>query len=161
MSLIGRGGTSSVHFGVQFSGRRVAVKWFQESTSIDLHRCFTTELKTHAPLKHKNIVTLLGYCFERGQRILVYDFMSNGTIRQHLDGVKGPYLMSWVNRVKVALEIASGIEYLHFYAVPPITHRDIKTTNVMLDDDSTAKLLDFGISVEVAKSDELPVEGGL
>lgn len=148
-------------FGELYSGRRVAVKWFNKDTvsSQNSHRCFLNELRTQARIKHKNIATLVGYCLEGPARILVYDYMSNGTLRQHLDNEQSPYLMSWVNRMKAALGVARAVEYLHFYAVPPIIHRDIKTSNVLFDDEWTAKLLDLGDSVEVGEWDDQPVAG--
>lgn len=142
-----------MYLGELSNGRRVAVKWLHGDRSIDIQHCFITELKIQARVKHKNIVTLLGYCFERGERLLVYDYMSNGTVCHHLDDEQSPYLMSWVNRMKVALEIARVIEYLHFCVVPPIIHRDIKTNNIMFDDEWTAVLLDFGDSIVLEEAE--------
>lgn len=93
---------------------------------------------------------LLGFCEERGERILVFEFMPHGALHDHLHGGAtdgSPLFASWEARLRVALDAARGVEYLHCYAVPPIIHRDVKPSNILLDGDWTAKVSDFGLSL--------------
>ncbi|KAI5442698.1 Calcium/calmodulin-regulated receptor-like kinase 2, variant 2, partial [Lathyrus oleraceus] len=97
-------------------------------------------------LHHRNLVNLLGYCVDKGQHILVYQFMSNGSLASILYGEEQK--LSWDERMQVALDISHGIEYLHEGAVPPVIHRDLKSPNILLDDTMRAKVADFGLSKE-------------
>ena len=78
------------------------------------------------PLNHKNLVRLLGFCEDGNVRVVVYEYMENGTLNDHLHKLQSTPLISWAARIKVALDAAKGIEHLHAYAVPPIVHCDIK-----------------------------------
>jgi serine/threonine protein kinase len=101
-------------------------------------------------VNHKNLVRLLGFCADGGERVLVYEYMHNGTLHDHLHRRASPLsppLASWAARLRLALGAARGIEYMHTYAVPPIIHRDIKSPNILLDADWTAKVSDFGLSL--------------
>ncbi|KAG6495200.1 serine/threonine-protein kinase-like protein CCR4 [Zingiber officinale] len=113
-------------------------------------RAFESELALLSRINHKNLVRLLGFCRERDECVLVYEYMANGTLHDHLHrkpmGTSSP-LGSWPERLRVALDAARGIEYLHSYAVPAIIHRDIKSTNILLDEEWTAKVADFGLSL--------------
>ncbi|KAI3416646.1 uncharacterized protein J3R85_015279 [Psidium guajava] len=101
---------------------------------------------------HRNLVSLLGYCDESKDRALIYEYMANGNLRQHLSGkVKfhledHPKVLTWSNRLQIAVDAAQGLDYLHNGCKPPIIHRDLKTTNILLNDDFRAKLADFGLS---------------
>ncbi|CAL0321705.1 unnamed protein product [Lupinus luteus] len=97
-------------------------------------------------LHHRNLVNLVGYCVDKGQRILVYQFMSNGSLENLLYG-EGKNL-SWDERLQIAFDISHGIEYLHEGAVPPVIHRDLKSANILLDNSMRAKVSDFGLSKE-------------
>ncbi|KAI9122670.1 hypothetical protein K1719_006510 [Acacia pycnantha] len=92
-----------------------------------------------------NLVSLVGFCFERGEQILVYEFVPNGTLKDSISGKSGIRL-DWTRRLKVALGTARGLAYLHEHADPPVIHRDIKSTNVLLDEHLNAKVSDFGLS---------------
>ena len=128
-------------------GREVAIR------CADNDKEFLRELQASSHLNHKNVARLLGFCKDSNERILVYEHMEYGTLCGHLHNPKSTSLMSWAARIKVALEIARGIEYLHVHAVPPIIHRDIKPLNIFLDTTLTAKLSNFNISVEAPADD--------
>ncbi|CAH8280254.1 unnamed protein product [Arabidopsis lyrata] len=95
---------------------------------------------------HTNLVSLVGYCDEGDHLALIYEFMPNGDLREHLSGNRSGSFINWGNRLRIALEAALGLEYLHSGCTPPIIHRDIKTTNILLDGQLKAKLADFGLS---------------
>lgn len=153
---IGDGSFGIVYRGMLRDGREVAVKRgesrertkkFQEKEI-----AFGSELALLTRLHHKHLVGLVGFCQEEDERLLVYEYMSNGALHDHLhskDNVerKSSMLNSWKMRVRVALDAARGIEYLHSYAVPPIIHRDIKSSNILLDTNWTARVSDFGLSL--------------
>jgi pto-interacting protein 1 len=103
-------------------------------------------------LKHENVVELLGYCLDGATRVLAYEFATMGSLHDMLHGRKGVKgaqpgpVLSWVQRVKIAVGAAKGLEYLHEKAQPHIIHRDIKSSNVLLFDDDVAKIADFDLS---------------
>ncbi|XP_072985299.1 leucine-rich repeat receptor protein kinase HPCA1-like isoform X1 [Typha latifolia] len=148
---IGIGGYGKVYRGMLSDGRIVAIKRSnQGSTQGGLE--FKTEIELLSRVHHKNLVGLVGFCFEKGERMLVYEFISNGTLRESLSGKSGRQL-GWNRRLKIALDSAKGLAYLHEHANPPIIHRDIKSTNILLDENLTAKVADFGISQLVADTE--------
>jgi hypothetical protein len=112
---------------------------------------FVSELALLSRVNHKNLVRLLGFCDDAGERVLVYEYMPNGSLHDHLHKRPAlplsPPLASWPARLCLALGAARGVEYMHTYAVPPIIHRDIKSPNILLDADWTAKVSDFGLSL--------------
>ncbi|KAK4419825.1 putative LRR receptor-like serine/threonine-protein kinase [Sesamum alatum] len=143
-SLVGQGGYGKVYRGTIADGTIVAIKRAQEG-SLQGEKEFLTEIELLSRLHHRNLVSLIGYCDEDGEQMLIYEFMSNGTLRDHLSGkFKAP--LSFAMRVRTALGAARGILYLHTEANPPIFHRDIKATNILLDSKYTAKVADFGLS---------------
>ncbi|KAL0389153.1 UNVERIFIED_CONTAM: putative LRR receptor-like serine/threonine-protein kinase [Sesamum calycinum] len=143
-SLVGQGGYGKVYKGTLADGTIVAIKRAQEG-SLQGEKEFLTEIELLSRLHHRNLVSLIGYCDEEGEQMLIYEFMSNGTLRDHLSGkFKAP--MSFSMRLRTALGAARGILYLHTEANPPIFHRDIKATNILLDSKYTAKVADFGLS---------------
>ncbi|XP_057457044.1 serine/threonine-protein kinase-like protein CCR4 [Lotus japonicus] len=114
----------------------------------DKDNAFVNELESLSRLHHKNLVRLLGFYEDNSERILVYEYMSNGSLNDHLHKLQtSSLIMSWGGRIKVALDAARGVEYLHQYATPPIIHRDIKSSNILLDAKWTAKVSDFGLSL--------------
>ncbi|KAL0460379.1 UNVERIFIED_CONTAM: putative LRR receptor-like serine/threonine-protein kinase [Sesamum latifolium] len=143
-TVVGQGGYGKVHRGVLADGTIVAVKRAQEG-SLQGEKEFLTEIELLSRLHHRNLVSLVGYCDEEGEQMLIYEFMPNGTLRDHLSG-KSKVPLSFAMRVKIALGSARGILYLHTEANPPIFHRDIKATNILLDSKFTAKVADFGLS---------------
>ncbi|MBA0697148.1 hypothetical protein Goari_003645, partial [Gossypium aridum] len=153
---IGAGSFGIVYRGKLLDSREVAIKRgetgqktkkFQEKET-----AFESELAFLSRLHHKHLVRLVGYCQERDERLLVYEYMKNGALYNHLhdkDNVEksSSLLNSWKMRIKIALDAARGIEYLHYYAVPTIIHRDIKSSNILLDEHWTARVSDFGLSL--------------
>ncbi|GMH07441.1 hypothetical protein Nepgr_009281 [Nepenthes gracilis] len=141
---VGQGGYGKVYKGILADGTLVAVKRAQEG-SLQGEKEFYTEIELLSRLHHRNLVVLIGYCVEEGEQMLVYEFMPNGTLRDHLSA-KSKQQLSFATRLKMALGSAKGILYLHTEADPPIFHRDIKASNILLDRKFTAKVADFGLS---------------
>ncbi|KAI3763093.1 hypothetical protein L1987_53543 [Smallanthus sonchifolius] len=155
---VGVGSFGSVYHGTLADGLKVAVKRAELTSSSsypggmhkrqeDTDNAFVNELEFLSRVNHKNLVRLLGFCEEETELVLVYEFMENGSLHNHLHKLYSSYIMSWPARIKVALDAARGLEYLHIYADPPIIHRDIKSSNVLLDDEWSGKVSDFGLSL--------------
>ncbi|CAM0904559.1 unnamed protein product [Alopecurus aequalis] len=160
---IGSGSFGAVYRASLPDGREVAIKRAERRDSgasssasaaaarrVNHESAFISELSLLSRLNHKNLVRLLGFCADGGEHILVYEFMPNGTLHDHLHKRPAPLsppLASWPSRLRLALGAARGIEYLHTYAVPPIIHRDIKSSNILLDACWSAKVSDFGLSL--------------
>ncbi|WOH15006.1 hypothetical protein DCAR_0934536 [Daucus carota subsp. sativus] len=147
-SIIGSGGYGKVYRGKLTSGELVAIKRAQHG-SLQGDQEFKTEIELLSRIHHKNVVSLVGFCYEQGEQILIYEFISNGTLKRNLSGESGIRL-DWVRRIKITLDSARGLAYMHELANPPIIHRDIKSTNILLDDKLNAKVADFGISKPVS-----------
>ncbi|KAG0467452.1 hypothetical protein HPP92_019032 [Vanilla planifolia] len=147
---IGSGGYGKVYKGVLPSGEQVAIKKAQQG-SMQGGNEFRTEIELLSRVHHKNLVGLVGFCFEQGEQMLVYEYIPNGTLRDSLVGRDGRHL-DWPMRLRIALGSARGLAYLHELANPPIIHRDIKSTNILLDENITAKVADFGLSKLVSDS---------
>ncbi|KAI8523565.1 hypothetical protein RHMOL_Rhmol13G0084100 [Rhododendron molle] len=157
---IGGGSFGTVYKGILPDGREVAIKRSEIGATTQKFQEkeieFDSELASLSRLHHKHLVELVGFCKENDERLLVYEHMSNGSLYEHLkenDREGSNILNSWKMRIKIALETARGIEYLHIYAVPPIIHRDIKSSNILLDANWTAKVSDFGFSLMGLESD--------
>ncbi|CAA2967587.1 probable LRR receptor-like serine threonine-kinase At1g06840 [Olea europaea subsp. europaea] len=155
-SVVGQGGYGKVYKGILADGAVVAIKRARVR-SLQGEKEFLTETELLSRLHHRNLVQLMGYCDEEGEQMLIYEFMSNGSLRDHLPG-KTKLPLSFNMRVRIALGSAKGILYLHTEANPPIFHRDIKSTNILLDPKFIAKFADFGLS-RLAPVPEL--EGGI
>ncbi|XP_073113565.1 probable LRR receptor-like serine/threonine-protein kinase At1g06840 isoform X2 [Elaeis guineensis] len=141
---VGQGGYGKVYRGVLADGTVVAIKRAQQG-SLQGSKEFFTEIELLSRLHHRNLVSLIGYCDEEDEQMLVYEFMANGSLRDHLSArCKEPLKFSM--RLRIALGSARGILYLHTEADPPIFHRDIKATNILLDSKFIAKVADFGLS---------------
>ncbi|KAE8731855.1 putative leucine-rich repeat receptor-like protein kinase [Hibiscus syriacus] len=147
---LGYGGYGKVYRGTLPDGQLVAIKRAQHG-SMQGGLEFKTEIELLSRVHHKNLVGLVGFCFEQGEQMLVYEFMANGTLRESLSGKSGIHL-DWKRRLRIALGSARGLAYLHELANPPIIHRDIKSTNILLDENLTAKVADFGLSKLVLDS---------
>ncbi|KZV41105.1 receptor protein kinase [Dorcoceras hygrometricum] len=148
-ALVGKGSFSCVFKGVLKDGTVVAVKRAILSPDMKNSKEFHTELDLLSRLNHAHLLNLLGYCEDGGERLLVYEFMANGSLHQHLHG-KNQELkeqLDWVRRVTIAVQAARGIEYLHGYACPPVIHRDIKSSNILIDEEHNARVSDFGLSL--------------
>ncbi|XP_038905470.1 probable leucine-rich repeat receptor-like protein kinase At5g49770 isoform X3 [Benincasa hispida] len=149
-NVVGSGGFGMVYRGTLVDGKIVAIKRAQQA-SMQGGLEFKTEIELLSRVHHKNLLGLLGFCSEQGEQILVYEFMPNGTLRQSLAGKSGIYL-DWKKRLRIALGSARGLTYLHELANPPIIHRDVKSTNILLDERLNAKVADFGLSKLVSDS---------
>ncbi|KAL1832879.1 hypothetical protein ACET3Z_002530 [Daucus carota] len=148
-NIIGRGGYGNVYKGVLPDGTEVALKRFK-NCSDDGDASFAHEVEVIASVRHVNLVALRGYCtattnFEGHQRIIVCDLMKNGSLHDHLFDSDEKKL-SWPIRQKIAVGTARGLAYLHYGAQPTIIHRDIKGSNILLDDDFEPKVADFGLA---------------
>ncbi|XP_042487668.1 wall-associated receptor kinase-like 1 [Macadamia integrifolia] len=143
--IIGRGGSSIVYKGMLPDGTVVAIK---KAINFDETRIdeFIDEIVILSRINHKNMVELLGCCLETQVPLLVYDFVPNGTLSQHLHDVTSASFLSWEHRLKIAVEVAEALAYMHSFPNRPIIHRDIKSTNILLDGNFHAKVSDFGVS---------------
>uniref|UniRef100_A0ACD5XLB7 Uncharacterized protein n=2 Tax=Avena sativa TaxID=4498 RepID=A0ACD5XLB7_AVESA len=143
-ALIGQGGYGKVYKGVLADGTVAAIKRAQQG-SLQGSKEFFTEIELLSRLHHRNLVSLLGYCDEEDEQMLVYEYMPNGTLRDNLSA-KAKEGLSFAMRLRIALGSSRGILYLHTEADPPIFHRDIKASNILLDSKFVAKVADFGLS---------------
>ncbi|CAH8386444.1 unnamed protein product [Eruca vesicaria subsp. sativa] len=142
---LGKGGFGMVYHGFVNSSRQVAVKVLSQFSSQG-YKEFKAEVDLLLRVHHTNLVTLVGYCYEEDHLALIYEFLPNGDLKQHLTGKGGRPIMNWSIRLRIALEAALGLEYLHIGCTPPMVHRDVKTANILLDENFKAKLADFGLS---------------
>lgn len=142
---VGQGGYGKVYKGILADGTVVAMKRAQEG-SLQGSKEFFTEIELLSRLHHRNLVSLLGYCDEEDEQMLVYEFMANGNLRDHLSAKSKNGPLNFSMRLRIALGSARGILYLHTEADPPIFHRDIKASNILLDAKFIAKVADFGLS---------------
>ncbi|CAH1444464.1 unnamed protein product [Lactuca virosa] len=145
-SLIGQGAFGPVYKAQMTAGEAVAVKVLA-TDSKQGEKEFHTEVMLLGRLHHRNLVNLVGYCAEKGQHMLIYVYMSKGSLASHLYS-ENHELLSWDLRVQIALDVARGLEYLHDGATPPVIHRDIKSSNILLDQSMGARVADFGLSRE-------------
>ncbi|CAN1292967.1 Pto-interacting protein 1 [Linum perenne] len=143
-SLIGEGSYGRVYYGTLKTGQAAAIKKLDSSKQPDDE--FLAQVSMVSRLKHEYFVQLLGYCVEGGSRVLAYEFASNGSLHDILHGAQPGPVLTWAQRVKIAVGAAKGLEYLHEKADPHIIHRDIKSSNVLIFDDDVAKIADFDLS---------------
>ncbi|XP_021713552.1 putative wall-associated receptor kinase-like 11 [Chenopodium quinoa] len=147
--ILGRGGQGIVYKGMLGEGRLIAVKkskTLNESQQAD----FINEVVIMSQIIHRNIVRLLGCCLESKVPLLVYEFVPNGTLFNHLHHLNEEFPITWRMRLQIASDLAGALAYLHSFSYVPILHRDIKSSNILLDDKYRAKLSDFGLSKSVA-----------
>ncbi|XP_010524133.1 PREDICTED: PTI1-like tyrosine-protein kinase 3 isoform X2 [Tarenaya hassleriana] len=151
-ALIGEGSYGRVYYANLDDAKAVAVKKLDNSAEPESNVEFLTQISRVSKLKHENCVQLLGYCVEGNNRVLVYEFATMGSLHDILHGRKGVQgaqpgpTLEWMQRVRIAVDAARGLEYLHEKVQPPIIHRDIRSSNVLLFEDFKAKIADFNLS---------------
>ncbi|XP_048323977.2 probable serine/threonine-protein kinase PBL25 isoform X1 [Ziziphus jujuba] len=157
--LLGEGGFGRVYKGtLPASGQVVAVKQLDRNGGLQGNKEFLVEVLSLSNLQHPNLVNLVGYCADGDQRILVYEYISGGSLDEHLldmDKAKKP--LDWYTRIKIAFGAAKGLEYLHTTANPPVIYRDLKSSNILLDEQFNPKLSDIGLNKPGPCGDKMPI----
>ncbi|KAG2716160.1 hypothetical protein I3760_03G110900 [Carya illinoinensis] len=144
-NLVGKGGSSYVYKGCLPDGQELAVKILKPSE--DVLKEFVQEIEIITTLHHKNIISLFGFCFEDNNLLLVYDFLSRGSLEENLHGSKkGGKAFGWQERFNVAMGVAEALDFLHNGCVEPVIHRDVKSSNILLSVDFEPQLSDFGLA---------------
>ncbi|KAK7324672.1 hypothetical protein VNO77_28420 [Canavalia gladiata] len=148
-NVIGHGGFGLVYRGVLNDCRKVAIK-FMDQAGKQGEEEFKVEVELLSRLHSPYLLALLGYCSDSNHKLLVYEYMANGGLQEHLYPVSNsnvtPMKLDWETRLRVALEAAKGLEYLHEHVSPPVIHRDFKSSNILLDKKFHAKVSDFGLA---------------
>lgn len=146
---IGQGGFGKVYRGVMDHNgvnTTVAIKKSLRSGSQEAKQEFLNEVRLLSNMNHRYLVRLLACCLENNVSLLVFEYVPNGTLLEHLRGRKGQFPLSWTQRLHIAVQTADALNYLHTTAVPTIYHGDVKSANILLDHNLHAKVADFGIS---------------
>ncbi|KAL0562314.1 hypothetical protein IC582_002766 [Cucumis melo] len=141
--ILGKGGFGIVYYGT-IDKTQVAVKMLSQASGHGYQQ-FQAEVTLLLRVHHKNLTSLVGYLNEGDRLGLIYEFMAKGNLAEHLSETSS-YVLSWQDRLRIAMDAAQGLEYLHDGCKPPIIHRDVKTTNILLTENFQAKLADFGLS---------------
>ncbi|KAM5579233.1 hypothetical protein ABKV19_009160 [Rosa sericea] len=141
--ILGKGGFGTVYHGY-LDKTQVAIKMLSPS-AVQGFQQFHAEVDLLMRVHHKNLTNLVGYCNDKTRVGLVYEYMCNGNLQEHLSD-SSSNILTWKERLRIAIDAAQGLEYLHYGCKPPIIHRDIKSTNILLNENLQAKLSDFGLS---------------
>lgn len=150
-NMVGKGGSSHVYKGCLPDGKELAVKIVKPTENAVKE--FVQEIEIITSLKHKNLISLFGFCFEKNKFLLVYDFLSRGSLEENLHGNKKDRNdFGWEERYKVAVGVAEALDYLHNGCEQPVVHRDVKSSNVLLSNDFVPQLSDFGLASQVSSS---------
>ena len=147
-NILGRGGFGVVYKGELSDGTKIAVKRMKSvAESSKGMKQFQAEIAVLTKVRHRHLVALLGYCINDNERLLVFEYISQGTLTQHLFqwGENGCSPLTWKQRITIALDVARGVEYLHSLAQQSFIHRDLKPSKILLGDDMRAKVADFGL----------------
>ncbi|EOA27418.1 hypothetical protein CARUB_v10023553mg [Capsella rubella] len=151
-SLIGEGSYGRVYYATLNDGKAVALKKLDVEPEAETNAKFLSQVAMVSRLKHVNFIQLFGYFVVDNLRVLAYEFATMGSLHDILHGRKGVQgakpgpTLDWLTRVKIAVEAARGLEYLHEKVQPPVIHKDIRSSNVLLFDDYQAKIADFNLS---------------
>ncbi|XP_024377339.1 PTI1-like tyrosine-protein kinase At3g15890 isoform X2 [Physcomitrium patens] len=149
---LGEGTIGSVYWGQLASGDQIAVKRLKV-WSTKAEREFAVEIEILGRVRHKNLLSLLGYCAEGQERLIVYEYMPNLSLYSHLHGhLAADSALDWDQRMKIAVGSAEGLAYLHHYATPQIVHRGIKASNILMDENLNALVADFGLAKLIPNS---------
>ncbi|CAN6230703.1 unnamed protein product [Urochloa humidicola] len=145
--IIGHGGFGTVYGAALPEGRKVAIKRLYGNQQFLGDRQFLAEMETIGKVKHHNLVPLLGYCTRGGERFLIYEHMHNGSLETWLrDRANAPKAIGWSDRLRICLGSAHGLMFLHHGFVPRIIHRDMKSSNILLDENMEPRISDFGLA---------------
>ncbi|KAK9672101.1 hypothetical protein RND81_12G076500 [Saponaria officinalis] len=145
-NIIGEGGYGVVYHGELINGTPVAIKRLLNNLG-QAEKEFRVEVEAIGHVRHKNLVRLLGYCIEGTHRLLVYEYVNNGNLEQWLHGAMRQHgNLTWEARMKVLIGTAKALAYLHEAIEPKVVHRDIKSSNILIDDEFNAKVSDFGLA---------------
>ncbi|KAH7440217.1 hypothetical protein KP509_04G096800 [Ceratopteris richardii] len=144
-NILGHGGFGSVFKGLLPDGRVAAIKQLSKAGKHGDHG-FRVEVDLLSRLHSPYLLDLIGYCADQDHRLLVYEYMPKGSLQEHLCSDGSSPMLDWGTRMRIALDAARGLEYLHELVNPPVIHRDFKTSNILLDENFNAKVSDFGLA---------------